>query len=80
MMPKHEGPEKVTSQMPNAFAYIRVSHPEQVESGLSLEAQEQDCQRYWARLLQPKHIAWAKLIADEAVSRGRGGWPAPAAA
>jgi putative DNA-invertase from lambdoid prophage Rac len=68
MMPKHEGPEKVTSQMPNAFAYIRVSHPEQVESGLSLEAQEQDCQRYWARLLQPKQIAWAKLIADEAVS------------
>jgi putative DNA-invertase from lambdoid prophage Rac len=59
---------KVTNQMPSAFAYIRVSHPEQVESGLSLEAQEQDCQKYWARLLQPRQIAWAKLIADEAVS------------
>jgi DNA invertase Pin-like site-specific DNA recombinase len=53
---------------PKPYAYIRVSHPEQVESGLSLEAQEQDCQRYWARLLRPKQIAWAKLIADEAVS------------
>jgi DNA invertase Pin-like site-specific DNA recombinase len=54
--------------MPNAFAYIRVSHPEQVESGLSLEAQEQDCQRYWDRLLKPKGVTWVKLIADEAVS------------
>ncbi len=54
--------------MPNAIGYIRVSHAEQVESGLSLEAQEQDCQRYWDRLLKPKEVAWAKLIADEAVS------------
>jgi DNA invertase Pin-like site-specific DNA recombinase len=54
--------------MPNAYAYIRVSHPEQVESGLSLEAQEQECQKYWARLLRPRQITWARLIADEAVS------------
>ena len=54
--------------MPNAIGYIRVSHAEQVESGLSVEAQEQDSQRYWDRLLKPKGVAWAKLIADEAVS------------
>jgi hypothetical protein len=54
--------------MPNAYAYIRVSHAEQVESGLSLTAQEQDCRNYWANRLQPKGVEWARLIADEAVS------------
>ena len=31
--------------MPEAYGYIRVSHDEQNESGLSLEAQEQQCRR-----------------------------------
>ncbi len=54
--------------MPKAYGYIRVSHAEQAESGLSLEAQRQECERYWDRLLKPKAVAWADLIADEAVS------------
>ena len=54
--------------MSQAYGYIRVSHAEQAESGLSLEAQRQECRRYWERLLKPKAIAWADLIADEAVS------------
>ena len=54
--------------MIQAHGYIRVSHAEQAESGLSLEAQRQECHRYWERFLKPKAVAWADLIADEAVS------------
>ena len=54
--------------MPEAYGYIRVSHEEQKESGLSLEAQEQQCRRFWERQLRPMGVTWARFLADEAVS------------
>jgi DNA invertase Pin-like site-specific DNA recombinase len=54
--------------MPEAYGYIRVSHEEQKESGLSLEAQEQQCRRFWERQLKPTGVTWANFMADEAVS------------
>ena len=54
--------------MPEAYGYIRVSHEEQKESGLSLEAQEQQCRRFWERQLRPIGVTWANFMADEAVS------------
>jgi DNA invertase Pin-like site-specific DNA recombinase len=54
--------------MPEAYGYIRVSHEEQKESGLSLEAQEQQCRRFWERQLKPIGVTWANFMADEAVS------------
>jgi len=49
--------------MIQAHGYIRVSHAEQAEWGLSLEAQRQECHRYWERFLKPKAVAWDKLSA-----------------
>jgi site-specific DNA recombinase len=45
-----------------------VSGDEQVESGLSLEAQEQIAHGFWQRNLQGKGLEWGGLWADEAVS------------
>jgi len=54
--------------MPKAYGYIRVSRDEQVESGLSLEAQEQIAHSFWERNLKGKGLEWGGLWADEAVS------------
>ena len=54
--------------MPKAYGYIRVSRDEQVESGLSLEAQEQISRGFWERALRGKGLEWGGLWADEAVS------------
>ena len=53
---------------PHAFGYIRVSKQEQVESGLSLEFQEQACREFCERKLESKGVVWGGLYADEAVS------------
>jgi DNA invertase Pin-like site-specific DNA recombinase len=53
---------------PHAFGYIRVSKQEQVESGLSLEFQEQACREFVERKLASKGVVWGGLFADEAVS------------
>ncbi len=54
--------------MSKAYGYIRVSREEQVESGLSLEAQEQTARGFWEPNLKAKGLEWGGLWVDEAVS------------
>src|SRR5260370_22213282 len=54
--------------MATAYGYTRVSSQDQADSGLSLEAQKQDIERYYQYLLAPKGIAWGGLFVDPAVS------------
>jgi DNA invertase Pin-like site-specific DNA recombinase len=55
--------------MIQAYGCIRVSHAEQAESGLSLEAQRQECHRYWERFLKPKAVfaEWSSRITSERI-------------
>lgn len=58
--------------MPKAHAYIRCSHEDSAESGLGLEAQEENCQRYY-HMLKGRHpdLEWAGMVVDAAVSAYR---------
>jgi DNA invertase Pin-like site-specific DNA recombinase len=51
---------------PQACCYIRCSHIDSAESGLGLEVQQDQCQRYHAYRLP--EIAWGGFFVDEAVS------------
>ena len=57
--------------MPYFYAYIRVSHPSQVESGLSLESQEARARAYFSYLAQTpgrENLRWGLVFAEKAVS------------
>ena len=54
--------------MPKCIGYIRVSRPEQVDSGLSLAAQEHAARAYWSKNLASEGVTWCRLIADEGIS------------
>jgi len=51
-----------------AYLYIRVSDQKQVDSGLSLEAQEQQVRDYYRDKLQPRGIEFGHLFREEAES------------
>ena len=54
--------------MPTAYGYSRCSTQDQADSGLGLEAQKQDIERYYKYKLQPHGIAWGGMCSDAAVS------------